>query len=381
MRGASILLAVALLVTASLAAWGQTYDRYSSAELDELLGPIALYPDPLIAQILPAATYIDELETAYYSRVPAGSIDYQPWDTSVRAVAHYPSVLRMMATNPDWTIAVGQAYVSQPTDVTRSIQRLRARARNLGYLSSNAYQTVSVSGGYISILPAQPRYIYVPTYNPNVVYVQRRPSSGSWISFGAGLLIGAWLNNAFDWHRHRVYHHGWRGGGWIGRSRPYVRDSDRYYVNPGWRDRTVWGNRGIRSRDITNYRREIRRSRDRYRPPGVTTQEGTRAPAVPRSTPGRRPGEYSPRATTPSAPVVAPTVPRVPGRGPAVRTSPPGTRRAVPAVRPERGRSATSQQRVVTPRRDTEDSRRTRERSRDSRADREREEDTREERR
>src|SRR5262249_30347789 len=105
--------------------------NFTAAELDELLAPIALYPDPLLAQILPAATYIDQLVEA--SQLLGGSvndslINSQSWDASVKAIAHYPPVLQMMTQKSDWTIALGQAVVTQPTDVKNAIQRLRAEA-------------------------------------------------------------------------------------------------------------------------------------------------------------------------------------------------------------------------------------------------------------
>ncbi|HEY3298905.1 MAG TPA: DUF3300 domain-containing protein, partial [Armatimonadota bacterium] len=104
-------------------------EYYTARELDEMLAPIALYPDPLLAQIFPAATYPDDLEDAAYVtdyRVDDYLIDSQDWDVSVKSVAHYPSVLRMMVEKPDWTVAIGQAYAYQPTAVMDSVQRLRA---------------------------------------------------------------------------------------------------------------------------------------------------------------------------------------------------------------------------------------------------------------
>jgi hypothetical protein len=106
---------------------------FSPDQLDNLLAPIALYPDPLLAQILPAATFPDQIdEAARLCRAGANpdDIDMQPWDVSVKAVAHYPTVLYMMADSLDWTTAVGQAYVNQNDDVMASMQRLRQEARN-----------------------------------------------------------------------------------------------------------------------------------------------------------------------------------------------------------------------------------------------------------
>ncbi len=155
---------VVALVLSSVTAWGQ--GKYTPGELDELLGPIALYPDPLLAQILPASTFLDQLTAAAQFGGGTSAIDSQPWDVSVKAVAHYPDVLNMMVSNPDWTTAIGQAYVNQPADVMASIQRLRAKAQAMGNLTSNAQQQVTMENGGIAIVPEQPQYIYVPQYRP-----------------------------------------------------------------------------------------------------------------------------------------------------------------------------------------------------------------------
>ena len=352
----TLVLAFALMMTVGDATWSQQATPFTSAELDELFAPIALYPDPLLAQILPAATYPEQLFaasefTGYQAR---SGIDNQPWDVSVKAVAYYPDVLKMMVESPDWTIAIGQAYVNQPDDVMRSIQRLRGKARLMGYLNSNSQQTVSVSNGYISIVPAQARYIYVPTYNPGVVYVERRPSYGtSAFIFGAGLLIGAWLNNSINWNQNRVYNHGWRGDGWINRARPHVRTNNPHYVNRAWTNRPVPINRNVRSRDITPYRNEVRRGAGTYTTPGFVRptrpSTGVRpgAPTVTPRVPGTRPGTPAVRpAPRPAPPRQAPrpgtrpgatVTPRTPGAGPNTPANRPGVTRPTPTTRPGAG--------------------------------------------
>ncbi len=150
----------------------------SEEELDDLLAPIALYPDPLLAQILPAATFIDQIdEAARYVRQYGKSarIDDQPWDVSVKAVAHYPDVLFMMDQKSDWTATLGQAFINQQQDVMDAIQRLRAEAEAAGNLSSTPQQEVVDEDDYISIVPAEPEVIYVPQYDPQVVYVESSP--------------------------------------------------------------------------------------------------------------------------------------------------------------------------------------------------------------
>ncbi len=254
------------------------YEYYSPQQLDNLLAPIALYPDPLLAQVLPAATFPDQIDDAarYVRQRGTEGIDYQNWDISVKAVAHYPAVLYMMADKLDWTAATGQAYVYQSTDVMRAVQRLRGMAHAQGNLISSPQQEVIIHGGYIAIVPAHPRYVYVPVYDPGVIYFRRAHAGtviGGFITFGAGFAIGAWLNRDFDWHGHRVYYHGWHGGGWIGRSRPAVQVTN-VYVNNSYTNinvnRTVI-NRKVNYTNINNYNsvhRDVTFDNRGSKPPG-----------------------------------------------------------------------------------------------------------------
>jgi hypothetical protein len=240
--------------------------KYSDDELDEMLAPIALYPDPLLAQMIPAATFFDQLEEA--QRTLNGKSDDnliadQNWEVSVKSVAHYPQVLRLMVENQDRTIAIGQAYVSQPQDVSKSIQRLRTQAKDAGNLVTNKQQQVVTEGEAIKIVPAEPQVIYVPQYDPEVVYVDNGPSTGAVvaataISFGVGLAIGAWLNNDYDYYGRGIYYHGWNGGGWIGANRTFVNVNRNVYINNGYRNINV--NRNIVNRNISNYRTNLNRS-------------------------------------------------------------------------------------------------------------------------
>ena len=218
---------------------------FTDKELDDLLAPIALYPDPLLAEILPASTYPEDVADAAAWLKGGGDpsrIDEQNWDESVKAVAHYPSIPFMMSGDLDWTADVGDAYLNQPEDVTKSIQRLRWRARAVGNLVSNNEQTVVIEGDYVQIIPAQPQYIYVPEYDPAAVYVQR-PVVGiaPFITFGVGLAIGGWLSMDFDWNHHHVIYHGWSRHGWVNNARPYVHITNVYinrsrpYISQTWR--------------------------------------------------------------------------------------------------------------------------------------------------
>jgi hypothetical protein len=159
-------------------------------------------------------------------------------------------VLSYLADHIDWTATLGQAYVAQSTDVMISVQHLRRMALSLGNLETTPEQEVVVEDDEIRIVPAQAGWIYVPRYSPGIVY-HRRPSSGLAISFGVGLAIGAWLNDDFDWRGHRVYYHGWNGGGWIARSRPRIRVTTAY-VSP--RHANVRINRKVVERRV-NYGR------------------------------------------------------------------------------------------------------------------------------
>ena len=178
----------------------------SRAELERWLGPIALYPDPLLAQVLAATARPSEivLGDRYLSRGgDPGLIDDQPWDLSVKALARYPGVLQMMNDYFEWTTALGAAFVYQQQEVMDEIQRLRAAALDLGNLQSTLQQNVIVEDGFIEILPAEADVIYVPQYPPDIVYTQGSVGA-PWILFGAGYAMGAWMDRDFDWPRRRL---------------------------------------------------------------------------------------------------------------------------------------------------------------------------------
>jgi len=182
------------------------YQPLAYQQLDQLLGPIALYPDPLIAQILPASTLPTQIVLA--DRYVSGGgdpnqIDQQPWDASVQALARYPEVLKWMDDNLNWTTDLGQAFLYQQQDVMDSIQRLRQSASNMGNLQSTSQQQVVNDGSDIEIVPADPEVIYVPVYQPDQVYYQTAYGT-PFITFGIGFAIGSWLNCDFDWGHHNI---------------------------------------------------------------------------------------------------------------------------------------------------------------------------------
>jgi|SRR5579872_352556 len=246
------------------------YENFSPDQLDNLLSPIALYPDPLLAQVFVAATFPDQIEEAarYVRSYGQNGVDEQDWDVSVKAVAHYPTVIEMMSDKIDWTTSLGQAYVNQSSDVASSVQNLRHLARTAGNLQSSPQQEVLEHDNYIAITPYQPEYIYVPVYDPAIIYY-RRPYYGPAITFGVGFPIGAWLNLDFRWGYGGgwggVYYTGWRregwGGGcwncgWIGRSRGRVNFSNNVYINNRYErinvNRTVI-NRSVNVNNINRY--------------------------------------------------------------------------------------------------------------------------------
>jgi len=195
---------------------------FPPAELDNLVARIALYPDSLLAQALAAATFPDQIPDAarwadghhYLSGdalAQAISADQLPWDPSVQALLPFPSVLDMMASDMNWTSALGNAFLSQRDAVMDAVQRERHRAWDYGYLRPNAQVAVSY-GPYIEISPVNPGYVVVPYYDPRVVYVAPRPGFfvGGAINFGFGVSIGAafrpwgWGYNRFGWNTHTV---------------------------------------------------------------------------------------------------------------------------------------------------------------------------------
>jgi hypothetical protein len=189
-------------------------------QLRQLVGPIALYPDPLLTQVLAAATYPQDIAAAqqwlqYFPNPSEDDINGQPWDPSVKAIVHYPTVLAMMASQPDWMASLGAAFANQPQDVMNTVQQLRAEAQAANALVSTPQQQVVTADGAIQIIPAQPNVIYVPQYDPAVVYVQQPYGyAGPLITFGPAFGVGVWLNLGWDWRLHHVdegvrWDHGW----------------------------------------------------------------------------------------------------------------------------------------------------------------------------
>jgi len=153
--------------------------RLGPEELDQMLAPIALYPDSLLAQVLVAATYPDQVVDAdrwvKQNRDLTGdplnaAVDKMNWDLSVKALVPFPQVLDMMGAKMEWTERLGVAFLAQQDDVMDSVQKLRAKAHAQGNLKTTREQTVVVKGESVEIIPVNPQVVYVPAYNPAVVY-------------------------------------------------------------------------------------------------------------------------------------------------------------------------------------------------------------------
>jgi hypothetical protein len=195
---------------------------YSPAELDRVVSRIALYPDPLLAHVLAASTYSDDIPEAdawadghHYltgDRLSDAIVaDQLPWDPSVQALLPFPSVLDMMADDMAWTDELGNAVLADRAQVMDAVQRMRHDAWTYGYLRTTAQVTVT-SGPYIEILPAGPDYIAVPLYDPRIVFAppRRGLAVASAIRFSSGIRVGVefmpwgWGASRFEWPTHTV---------------------------------------------------------------------------------------------------------------------------------------------------------------------------------
>jgi uncharacterized membrane protein YgcG len=213
------------------------YAQQTPEQLQRLVAPIALYPDSLVAQILAASTFPEEVVEAdrWVQANPdlkgdalGQAADQQPWDPSVKALTGFPSVLGNMDKNLSWTSSLGDAYYNQQQDVMDAVQVMRRKAQDSGNLKSTPQQTVTTNDSDIDIQPADPDVVYVPAYDPWLVYGYPivawpgwYPYPGIWfggpyLSFGIGFGIGwyggfgwGWGHWGFDWHNHyAIYNHG-----------------------------------------------------------------------------------------------------------------------------------------------------------------------------
>ena len=221
---------------APIATSAPAYAQQTPQQLQQLVAPIALYPDSLVAQILAGSTFPDQVVLAErwvqaHSDLKGDAlgqaVDQQPWDPSIKALAAFPSVLGNMDKNLSWTSSLGDAYYNQQQGVMNAVQVMRQRAQAAGNLKSTPQQTVQAQDSTIVIQPASPDVVYVPAYDPWVVYGDPilawpgwYPYPGIWydgpfLSFGLGFGIGffggfgwGWGHWGFDWHnRYPIYNH------------------------------------------------------------------------------------------------------------------------------------------------------------------------------
>jgi len=220
------LLAVLLAVTTAQA---EERPAYSQGELDQMLAPVALYPDSLLSQVLMASTYpLEVVEAARWSRAHPGLVGDESvraaadkdWDPSVKSLLAFPQLLSRMDEKLDWTRGLGDAFLAQEAQVMDTVQQLRQRAQAAGHLLPDERQRVVADGSTIVIEPADPRVVYVPYYDPYVVYgswwwsayppvvwapyygyAVVRP--GFWWGVGVGVTAG-FFYGSMNWHHHHV---------------------------------------------------------------------------------------------------------------------------------------------------------------------------------
>ena len=212
------------------------YPQQTPEQLQQLVAPIALYPDSLVAQILAASTFPEQVVEAsrWVQAHPdlkgdalGHAVDQQPWDPSVKALTAFPSVLGNMDKNLSWTSSLGDAYYNQQPEVMDAVQVMRRRAQQAGNLKTTPQQTVETEGSTIVIQPAAPEVVYVPAYDPWVVYGEAivawpgwYPYPGIWYEgpylwWGIGFETAwfaswgwGWGHWGCDWHHHwATYHH------------------------------------------------------------------------------------------------------------------------------------------------------------------------------
>lgn len=345
----------------------------SQADLEEMLGPIALYPDELLANVLAASVYPQELRAAqaYVAKGgDAAKIGEQGWEEPVQAMAKIPDLLKFLTDSMDWTEALGQAYIVQATDVMKAVQTLRAKAKANGVLKNTPEQTIVQDGTTIIIQPANPQVIYVPQYNPQVVYVSSPPpSSGDvvvagLIGFGIGVAVGACFNDNYycNWHGgcvgwgwgHGGYHGGYHGDVDIDRnvniktgdininSGNTIQGGDRTNIKGGDRNSNNVGREGSnwqpnnKKVDTTAIKNGGAKQLEGYK--GVSSNKNLQNTKVPRNTTAQS-GRQSPAAVTRDAPPKANTGDNS-GRAPTAAPRPANDGPKAPAAKPPTPKTA-----------------------------------------
>ena len=255
-----------------------SYAPLSEPQLDRLVAPIALYPDSLVAQVLAASTFPSQVvdAEAWVKAHPGLSpadlgkqVDQQPWDSSVKALVQFPDVLANLASNLGWTSELGDAYYNQPKDVMDAVQVMRKKAQGAGNLKSTQQESVSDDNGQIQIQPATPDVVYVPAYDPWVVYGYPLTPWPYWVAtpgiwfggpgiyFGVGFPIAPFFGFGWGWHAWGLdwYHRGiyFNHGPWVAHGSDFF---DRHGYYGGHQDfaRGVHANPSFHGDAHTNYR-------------------------------------------------------------------------------------------------------------------------------
>src|SRR5262245_25390927 len=249
--------------------------KFSNDQIDQLVAPVALYPDALLMQILIASTYpLEVVEADRWRRKNASlkddaldkALEQEDWDPSVEGLTHFPDLLKRMSDNLDWTKDVGDAFLDQKDDVLVSIQRMRRKAQEAGTLTTNKEQTVTKevvnNKETIVIEPADPQTVYVPSYPPAAYGPSYAPAAPAYpaaygypygyspeamwttslLSFGAGVAVGALISDGCDWgsgdvHVNNNYYGGGGGGGGGNNNNNINIDKSKTKINAGRDDR------------------------------------------------------------------------------------------------------------------------------------------------
>ena len=324
---------------------GQAAQPLAPDQLNQLVAPIALYPDALVAQVLAASTYPTQVVDADRWRTSQGnapaeqiaaSADSHNWDASVKALTAFPTVLAQMDKNLQWTTDLGNAYYNQPQDVMDAVQAMRQKAQHAGNLRTTPQQTVTDQGGAIAIAPANPAVVYVPVYDPWAVWGTPYPMypgfywgpppgifwGGLAIGFGIGIGIGLWGHWGWGWgHWGMGWGHGFGGYGGRGvyfNHNTYVSRSstviNRGFSRPGGPPRSFAGTRGSYARPGAGANRPggagyrpgtagVTRSTGSYnRPGGSVSRPGAANASRPGASSARPAGSYSRSGASPSRP-------------------------------------------------------------------------------
>jgi len=370
------------------------YQKLEIEQLEPIVAPVALYPDELLAQMLPASTAPLDVVAAHqfverepeFEEPPAEAVE--SWDPAVVSLLQFQEVLTMMAEDVNWTMSLGQAFYYQESDVYDAIQLVRTRADARDLLTDNEHQVYVKETEIIRIEPTDPEVIYVPQYETKVIYAEQPPTAGPdpFLTFATGVAVVWGLSYAFDWRKRKcVHHHHWyqpwhhhRYHSYYGRPYyggkpprpPSYRPPARPPRPPGWRppSQRPPGYRPPRPIPPPTQLPALRPNRPGAKPPGdggswrpprppgvkppqrpggggppLATPRPTPLPAVPGNRPTTRPvipNKPTTRPAVPNKPTTRPTIPNKPSNRPAIPNKPttrpaipnkPTTRPAIPA--------------------------------------------------